>query len=92
MFYKMNVFTDILNSIGDFLSWVFSLILSVLPPSPFQKVFSLIFENEVISDVLGYINTVCPVSEAVGVLQVWIIAVGGFYLYQIILRWTKSIG
>lgn len=69
--------------ITKFLNWV----LSVLPTSPFVAVLDAI---ESIS-FLGYLNYFIPVSTFVGIGEVWLTAVGLFYLYSIILRWIRAI-
>ena len=77
---------DILNFIIKALGSILSLIFSILPPSPFS-----VINNSVISEYLPYINYFVPFSEIVVILQVWLVAVGVYYLYQIVLRWIKAI-
>ena len=54
-------------------------IISVLPGSPFNG----------LSAIICYI---VPVPQIISVLEAWIIAVGTFYLYQVVLRWVKAVG
>ena len=43
------------------------------------------------SQLLGYINYFIPISEMLGALTLWLIAIGGYYLASIILRWAKAV-
>lgn len=60
---------------------------SVLPLSPFSQ-FIEKFED---MPFLSYLNWFFPVGEAIAILQAWLVAIGLFYLYSIVLRWIKAI-
>ena len=66
-----------------FANWV----LALLPTSPFQvyihSLGSLPF--------MGYLNWFIPVNTFVAIGQAWLVAIGLFYLYSIILRWVRAI-
>lgn len=81
----------IFEEITDFVDKVGDMILSLLPDSPFQSALSGISQNSAISDILGYVNYVLPISEALAVMSVWLVAIGVFYAYQCLLRWTNNI-
>ena len=81
-----NFIIDILNFIIKSLGAILSLIFSILPPSPFA-----VIKNSIIAEYLPYINYFIPFDEVVVILQTWLIAVGVYYLYQIVLRWIKAI-
>lgn len=81
----------IFNEITDFFENVGDMILSLLPDSPFQSILSGISQNEVVSDILGYVNKILPISEACAAMTVWLVAIGVFYAYQALLRWTNNI-
>lgn len=66
----------------DALEWV----VGVLPDSPFQML-----ANSPIKPYLGYINYFVPVDFIVNALSLWLVAVGGYYLWSIILRWIKAV-
>jgi hypothetical protein len=77
----------IFNWITDKLLYIISVVLSVLPDSPF-----IMLERDAdIMNVLGYINWVFPVSEMLAIFQIWLSAITVFYAYQLILRWAKAI-
>lgn len=65
-----------------------ALIMAFLPSSPFQMI------NDTISQLpyLQYLNWFFPVTECVGVLQVWLSAVVVYFVYSAIMRWIKVIG
>lgn len=63
-------------------------VLDLLPLSPFQ---------EFISDFsslpyLGWLNWFFPVGDCLVVMAAWLVAVGLFYMYSILMRWLKIIG
>ena len=63
-------------------------LLSVLPLSPFTQ-----FIDQFRSlPYLGYLNWFFPVGDCLAVMSAWLIAVGLFYLYSIVMRWLKVIG
>lgn len=61
---------------------------TILPLSPFQQFL------DKFSDIpyLPYLNWFVPISDILTVLAVWLVSVGGFYLYSILLRWLKVLG
>lgn len=69
--------------VTKFLSWV----LSVLPTSPFT-----LFINKM-ADIpfLSTLNYFIPVGSMIAIGQAWLLSVGLFYLYSIILRWIRAI-
>ena len=81
-----NYIIDILNYLIKGLGAILSIILNILPPSPFQLI-----NNSAIADYLPYINYFVPVSEVIVILQVWLVSVGSYYIYSIALRWIKAI-
>ena len=40
---------------------------------------------------LGYLNYFLPISQIIAIGEAWLVAIGLFYAYQIILRWIKAI-
>jgi hypothetical protein len=75
------------GQLGDWSNSLLQLILAALPDSPFQ----ILTRNSAIVEVIGYVNYFIPVSFMVSVLQAWIVAVGSFYIWQVLLRWVKAI-
>ncbi|MFA5543613.1 MAG: hypothetical protein WDA47_07530 [Bacilli bacterium] len=83
-----------METLQSFFSWIWGILkgvvislLSFLPDSPFTLI-----ENSSISEYLGYINYIVPVSQIVAILQAWVVAIAVYYIYQAILRWVKLTG
>lgn len=75
---------DFMSSLLDkFLEWV----LSLLPTSPFTE-----FINAC-SDIpyLGWLNWFIPVGQMIAIGEAWLVAIGLFYMYSIVLRWIRAI-
>lgn len=62
-------------------------IVGLLPQSPFTGFYNLSLENEYLS-ILAW---VVPVNEIIATCEAWLVAVGLFYLYMIVMRWVKAI-
>lgn len=82
----MDVFKQIFDWLGGALNDVLGWVLCFLPDSPFNLI-----EKTPIADYLGYINWFVPVDYILSTLSAWIIAIGIFYGYKIILAWIKAI-
>lgn len=75
---------DIMSAIiKKFLSWV----LALLPTSPFTAFI------EACKDIpyLGWLNWFIPVGQMLAIGEAWLVAIGLFYLYSIVLRWIRAI-
>lgn len=79
-------FIELINSLIAGLGAALTLIFSLLPNSPFS-----IIDNSPIAEYLGTFNYFFPISEMVNILQLWLVAVGGYYIVQTALRWIKAI-
>lgn len=77
-----------LDWFGELVNKFASMILSVLPHSPVQKYLAS-FDK---LPYLGWLNWFVPVSAIITVAETWLVCIGLFYLYQIILRWVRAIG
>ena len=84
--YVFRRFSKILQFLINALGAVLSAVVSVLPKSPFQFV-----ENSQFADLLAKINYFIPIYEFISILELWIVAVGVYYLYSIVARWLKMI-
>lgn len=82
----MDVFRQIFDWLGNALNDVLGWILCVLPDSPFK-----LLSNSPISDYIGYINYFIPIDYILSTLSLWLIAVGAYYGYKVILAWIKAI-
>ena len=82
--FVINLINSLIRGFGSVLAIVFSM----LPDSPFQK---YVIENELIKSYVGYINYFVPVASILIVLESWCVAIGIYYIVQIVLRWLKAI-
>lgn len=75
---------QIVSWLNNALGWVFSF----LPDSPFQKLLN----SAPVADYLGYVAYFLDISFMVNVLDLWLAAIGLYYVYMAILRWIKALG
>lgn len=83
-----SLFISLINALIRGLGTVLSFLFSVFPDSPFQK---YIIANDSIMDFLGMINYFVPVAEMVVTTEAVLVAVGIYYIYQVVARWLKVI-
>jgi hypothetical protein len=62
-------------------------LLKVLPVSPFLKFFDY-FED---LPALGYLNWFFPVKDCLFVMAAYLVAVGVYYGFSVIMRWIRAI-
>ncbi len=65
---------------------IISAILSLLPQSPFT--YDALFDQS----WLGAMNWLFPISEAIAILQLYVVAVIAYYVIRIPMRWLKASG
>lgn len=82
----INFLVSFLNLIIKALGAVLSFIFKILPTSPFTLI-----SNSPIAPFLGTLNYFFPISEMILIGEGWLVCVGSFYIYQIVLRWVKAI-
>lgn len=82
----VNFIIGFINLIIKALGSVLSFLFGILPNSPFK-----IIDNSPIAEWLGTLNFFVPVSEIIAICEVWLVAIGIYYIYQIVLRWVKAI-
>lgn len=82
----MDIFKNVWGWITDLLAYALNFVVKALPDSPFT-----LLDNSPIKPYLGFMNWALPVNEVIATLEVWLVAVGIFYLYQVLMRWTKAI-
>jgi len=80
-------FSGIFGQIGNFLQSMLNVILLLLPDSP----FTMLTQNTQIKQYLGWLNWAIPLDFALATLQVWVLAVAGFYAWQLLLRFLNAI-
>lgn len=62
-------------------------VVSFLPYSPFAGVLDAI---ETLP-FLNYLNWFIPVSTFVAIGELWLVAIGTYYLYLFVMRWLKVV-
>lgn len=82
----MDVFRDIFNWLGNALNDVLGWVLFMLPDSPFKAL-----SNSPISRYLPYVNYFIDFAFIIDTLSAWVLCIGVYYGYQVILRWIKAI-
>lgn len=75
---------------GSLFSGGLKAILSFLPDSPFKILDDLTASGE-IADWLGKLNWFIPIYSFVGIFEGWLLCVGIYYVYQVVLRWLNAI-
>ena len=78
---------SVLNYIISAIGGAISFLIGFLPKSPFHY----LEVNSVVNKYLGYLNWIVPINYIVTFLEVWLIAIGVFYIYQVFARWVKVI-
>lgn len=76
----------IINGLIEKLGLTITAILHSLPMSPFK------FEETFNSSLLGWVNLIFPLGKMLQVLTLYLVAVGVYYLYRIVMRWIKLSG
>ena len=82
--FSLPVIFDELSSLLDELA---SIAINALPASPFQ----MIQRTSEITTLLSIVNWIIPFNQFIAILQVWLVAVAGFYAWKVILRFAKAI-
>lgn len=77
---------EFLNALIKQLGTIVTSIFNILPNSPFSDI-----DITPLNDYLGYLNYLVPVGKIVSVVTLWTIAIGTYYIVQIVLRWLKVI-
>lgn len=75
---------------GGLITGGLSAILSLLPDSPFLILDSLDPAGQ-IAEWLGMVNWFVPIYSFVGIFEGWLLCIGIYYVYQIVLRWLNAI-
>lgn len=83
----MGILKSIWNSIVDFVEQIANAIIMLLPDSPFKDIE---IPAEV-RQIFGYVNYFVPIAAMLSIGTAWLTAIGIYYLYQTILRWSKTI-
>lgn len=81
------MWVTVFNTIKNFIIKTLNVFLALLPDCPFEGYISATTDNE----MLQYVNWFIPVQDFIVIGEAWLVAIGVFYLYQVILRWLKAI-
>lgn len=73
---------------GTLVSFAVS-VVELFPESPFVVLNEM--SNSDFYTWLKYLNWFIPVSSFVSILETWLLGIGIYYIYQIVLRWIKVI-
>lgn len=65
-----------------------TVLISVLPKSPFQQFLNSIELNQ---KYVSWLNWFIPVSGIITVIEAWLLAIAGFYVYKAIAHWIGII-
>lgn len=76
--------TTLINEFIEIISSVFTLVLGILPETPFHWNLD--------SGFLSVINWLIPIPILITQLEVYVIAVSIYYALRIVLRWLKVAG
>lgn len=62
-------------------------LIDFLPTSP------IIFLESIpeIRELLGFVNWFLPISTFIAMAETWLVAIGLYYIVQVILRWIKVV-
>lgn len=62
-------------------------VLKVLPTSPFSPYIASLGDLP----YMGYVNYFIPIGKMTKIGLAWLVSVGVFYLWSIVLRWIRAI-
>lgn len=82
------MWTTVFNTLKNFLINTINVFLAILPDCPFEKYIAATVDNE----TLQYVNWFIPIDDFIVIGETWLVAIGIFYLYQVVLRWLKVVG
>lgn len=83
----MSIIKAVWNTVVNFINFILDHAYSLLPPSPFEKYISAVFDNE----YLGYINYFFPIDTFITIAEAWLVAIGIYILYGVIIKWAKVV-
>lgn len=78
-----------LDSLSDALISFAVQVVELFPESPFSILDNM--SDSQFYEWLQMLNWFIPVNTFVSILESWLVAVGLYYMYQIVLRWIKVI-
>lgn len=76
------MFENLKNMLQQALQWV----VSLMPDSPFK-----LLDNSPVAQYLPYLNWFIPFEFIIATLETWLVAIGVYYAWSVLLRWVKAI-
>lgn len=64
-------------------------VINLLPESPFLVLEEL--SSSEFYQWLKFLNWFIPISTFVSIFEAWLVGIGIYYVYQVVLRWIKVI-
>lgn len=83
-----NLVIIIINFLIEVITMLIGLIMSVLPDSPFKTLELFNFPG---LELLGYLDFVIPFDFILKVMGAWILCMGIYYIYKIIMKLIKVV-
>lgn len=82
------IFSDFVSYVKPIFQDTLNSILRLLPHSPFRE----FIDSMDTWDFLGVLNWLFPVGTCLTIMADWLLAIGLFYVYSVVMRWLKVIG
>lgn len=82
----MDVFSNIWDWLCSFLSDCLKWIIDLLPDSPFKMI-----DNSAVQPYLRWLNWFIPIDFILTTLSLWLVAVAGYYVWSVVLRFIKVV-
>lgn len=76
------MFENLKNMLQQALQWV----VSLMPDSPFK-----LLDNSPVAQYLPYLNWFIPFEFIIATFETWLVAIGVYYAWSVLLRWVKAI-
>ncbi|MEG0614618.1 MAG: hypothetical protein RR540_02590 [Oscillospiraceae bacterium] len=84
-----NIVNQFFNTFFDYIDELLGSVLFFLPSSPFINVLPLMDSN--FSVWFAWLNWLFPIATFVSIAEVWLSAIGIYYIGSVALRWVKAI-
>lgn len=89
--FVFNVLVYILNTIIVLFAKALSLVVMVLPKSPFLNIQTMALNGEGVGEYLPYVCWLFPVKQIIVIVTSWLGAMLIYYCYSVVMRWIKLI-
>lgn len=82
----MEIFSNIWDWLCGFLSDCLEWLIDWLPDSPFNMI-----DNSAVEPYLKWLNWFIPMDFILNTLSLWLVAVTGYYVWSVVLRFVKAV-